>query len=175
MASPARPREFEDSPSWLVDFVKEEKIQRNQEVKWDRIDDCIEKKLMMDKDIEDCFDGDGEHVCIWPNGGSTPYCCKTLVIKADSIATTYGSDRDFIWDFIRYYVRKCPNVEEIKIVGNVVSMNGFYIVTSSGGFYSRFAAFISGIKVLKKSPLVVKCFTKGSRRMRSRVLRTMYR
>jgi hypothetical protein len=165
----------QDRPEWLVEFDEGNNNQRRQRREWDPTDDCIEGQLMEDlDDFEDCFDGDGDPVCIWPNGGSTPYCSKILVIKADSLATTYGGDRDFIWDFIRYYVRKCPNVEEIKIAGNVVSMNGFYLVTSSGTRYNRFAAFISGINVLKKSPLVVKCFTKLSSRRRSRPRRVRY-
>ena len=111
------PSGHQGRPAWLSRF-EEKNFQHPSEYDWNENDDCITRKLMMDEDIEDCFDGDGDSVCIWPNGGGIPYCCKTLVIKADSIATTYGGDRDFIWDLIRYYVRTCPNVKVIKIVGN---------------------------------------------------------
>tara|TARA_B100001564_G_C20590572_1_gene647621 strand:- start:65 stop:526 length:462 start_codon:yes stop_codon:yes gene_type:complete len=126
------------------------------------LEDCFEHAIMEDRPIEDCFGNYGEEICVWDGFGGGMHCCRRLVIKADDLFSRGCSARDLIND-LREYIRRCPMVERITILGSEFSMRELRVVTTSSGKHSGFAAFIAGINVLKNPPVSVHCLsTRGA-------------
>ena len=125
------------------------------------LEDCFEHAMLEDRPVEDCFENYGEEICVWPNGGGF-HCCRRLVIKADELLSRGCSARDLIND-IREYIRRCPIVVRITILGSEFSMKELRVVNASCGRQNGFAAFIAGINVLKNPPVTVYCLsTRGA-------------
>ena len=122
------------------------------------LEDCFEHAMLEDRPVEDCFGNYGEEICVWPNGGGF-HCCRRLVIKADELLSRSCSDRDLIND-IREYIRMCPIVERITILGSEYSMRELKVVNASCGRQNGFAAFTAGINVLKNPPVTISCLSK---------------
>jgi len=128
----------------------------------DELEDCFEHAMLEDRPIEDCFGNYGEEICVWDGNGGGMHCCRRLVIKADNLLNIGCSPRDLINE-LRDYIRRCPRVERITILGSEFSMKELKVVTASCGRQNGFAAFIAGINVLKNPPVRVYCLsTRGA-------------
>ena len=129
-----------------------------------QLEDCFEHAIMEDRPIEGCFGNYGEEICIWNGYGPLAglHCCRRLVIKADDLVNMGCTARDLINE-LREYIRRCPMVERITILGSEFSMKELRVVSASCGRHTGFAAFIAGINVLKIPPVSVCCLsTRGA-------------
>ena len=122
------------------------------------LEDCFEHAILEDRPIEDCFGNYGEEICVWDGHGTGIHCCRRLVIKAENFVSAGFSASDLI-NYLRDYIRRCPKVERITILGSAFSMKELRVVGSSCGKHSGFAAFIAGINVLKTPPVTVHCLS----------------
>ena len=126
------------------------------------LEECFEHAILEDRPIEDCFANYGEEIWVWDGHGMGMHCCRRLVIKAENLVSGGFSASDLI-NYLRDYIRRCPRVERITILGSAFSMKKLKVVGSSCGKNSGFAAFIAGINVLKTPPLTVHCLsTRGA-------------
>ena len=138
----------------------------------DELEDCFEHAMLEDRPIEDCFGNYGEEICVWPNGGQ-PYCARRFVIKTDELLSKGGTARDLVNE-IREYIRMCPIVERITILGSEFSMKKLKVVNASCKRHNTFAGFIVGINVLKHPPVTISCLTKRGAGPTLHVERTHY-
>ena len=137
----------------------------------DPLEDCFERAMMEERPIEDCFSDFGEEVIVWPNGDEH-HCARRVVIKADDMVHM-GYQWDLV-NMIRDYIRRCPMVEKITILGSEYAMKELKVVTGNCGKRGDFGGFIAGINVLKTPPIRVCCMSKRGSGPTSHVERVVY-
>lgn len=123
------------------------------------LEDCFEHAMLEDRPVEDCFGRNGEEICVWDGYGQPLHCSRILVIKADDLVSRDYSAHYLIND-LRDYIRSCPRVERITILGSEFSMKKLRVVNGSCRSHKGFAAFFAGINVLKNlNPVTVYCLS----------------
>tara|TARA_B100001758_G_C17948607_1_gene372123 strand:- start:18 stop:488 length:471 start_codon:yes stop_codon:yes gene_type:complete len=141
----------------------------------DELEDCFESAMLEDSPVEDCFGNYGEEIAVWDGRGGGMHCCRRLVIKADYLVSNGSLASDLINE-LRDYIRGCPRVERVTIVGSQYSMKKLKVINGydNCGRNNSFEGFIAGINVLKKQPVSVHCLTKRGAGPTCKVLRTSY-
>lgn len=139
------------------------------------LEDCFERAMEEDRPIEDCFGNYGEEIAVWDGHGGIMHCCRRLVIKADYLVAGGYSASDVINE-LRGYIRGCPRLERVTIVGSRYSMKELKVINGRDncGKNPSFEGFIAGINVLKNPPVSVHCLTKIGAVPACKVLRTNY-
>ena len=141
----------------------------------DDLENCFEDALKEDRPIFDCFENYGEEICVWDGYGPDMHCCRRLVIEADYLVSNDWLAGDLI-NGLRDYIRRCPIVERVSIVGSQYSMKKLKVINGyeNCGRNNSFEGFIAGINVLKNPPVSVHCLTKRGAGPTCKVLRTNY-